>query len=302
MKIINLGFATCFAISLVSTRALAKTELTAMNNDCLKFSYQATQQVHDVDYRELDEAAKKFKNSSLTGPNSQAAASCVMLKRQLEDANAVLPSEDICGYISNAWLVGKASPDDVMTCFQTIAKMNIKTGNDVSQICVNSSITTMPDPRLAKFRQDAGVSSIDHRFLDTQILTADALKNQIYPCLSKLAKPVTSALSSCEDAEERAKNDLSLYQQKDDQGVIRHIRSPRLQGLIEMLKPLVGADPSETVDACWQRLKDTRAELSDLERQGMSGDFGVGYVNKPLAEDLRMINSALSSAPQGNLH
>jgi hypothetical protein len=302
MKTISLGFATCFAISLVSTLALAKTELTAMNNDCLKFSYPATQQVHGVDYRELDEAAKKFKNSSLTGPNAPAAASCVMLKRQLEDANTVLPSDDICGYVSNAWLIGKASPDDVMSCFQTIAKLNIKTGNDVSQICVNSYITTMPDPRMVKFTQDSEVSSIDHRFLNTQILTADVLKNQIYPCLDKLAKPVASTLSSCEETEEHVKNDLSLYQQKDDKGVIRHNSSPRLQGLIEMLKPLVGTNPSETVDACWQRLKDTRTELSDLERQAMSGDLGPGYVDKPLAEDLRKINSSLSSAPQGDLH
>jgi hypothetical protein len=52
MKIISLGFATCFAISLASTLALAKTELTVMNDDCLKFSYQATQQIHDVNYRD----------------------------------------------------------------------------------------------------------------------------------------------------------------------------------------------------------------------------------------------------------
>jgi hypothetical protein len=226
----------------------------------------------------------------------------VVLKRQLEDKNTVLPSDDICGYVSNAWLIGKASPDDVMSCFQTIAKMNIKTGNDVSQICVNSYITTMPDPRMVKFGQDSAVASIDHRFLSTQILTADVLKNQIYPCLDKLAQPVASALSRCEGAEERAKNDLSLYQQKDDNGVIRHIRSARLQGLIEMLKPLVGANPNETVDACWQRLKDTHTELSDLERQGTSGDFGAGYVAKPLAEDLRVINSAMSSATQGDFH
>jgi hypothetical protein len=192
MKTISLGFATFLAIYLVSTSALAKTELTVMNDDCLKFSYQATQQIHDVDYRELDEAAKKFKASSLTGPNPRAAASCVVLKRKLEEANAVLPSDDICGYVSNAWLIGKASPDDVMSCFQTIAKMKIKTGNDVRQICVNSYITTIPDPRMAKFGQDSEVAAIDHKFLTTQILTAAALKTQVYPCLSKLAHPAPS--------------------------------------------------------------------------------------------------------------